>query len=134
MERSILSPEGVVKPSEPFSQAVSVSCGRLLFIAGQLAVDETGVTIGTDIKGQAEQVFHNLGVVLEQAGASFNHVVKFTTFLVNAEDVAPFCEKRRELFADLFPDRDYPTNTMVVIDQLPKEEWLVEIEAIAALP
>ena len=57
--------------------------------------------MGADIKGQAEQVFHNLGVVLEQAGASFNHVVKFTTFLVNAEDVGPFCEKRRELFAGL---------------------------------
>lgn len=134
MQRSILSPKGVVSPSEPFSQAVSVSCGRLLFIAGQLAVNEAGETVGTDIASQAEQVFHNLGVVLEQAGASFSNVVKFTTFLVDADDVGPFCEKRRELFTDYYPDRDYPVNTMVVIDQLPKSEWLVEIEAIAALP
>ena len=123
-----------MKPSEPFSQAISASFGRLLFISGQLAVNEEGVTVGTDIKSQAEQVFHNLGVVLGEAGASFSNVVKFTTFLVNAEDVAPFCEKRRELFADLFPDADYATNTMVVIDQLPKAEWLIEIEAIAVLP
>lgn len=134
MERSILSPEGIVTPAEPFSQALSVSCGRLLFIAGQLAVNEAGETVGTDVKRQAEQVFHNLGCVLEHAGASFSNVVKFTTFLVNAEDVGPFAEKRRELFSGLFPDRDYPTNTMVVVDRLPKEEWLLEIEAIAALP
>lgn len=134
MNRRIYSPEGVIKPTEPFSQAISADCGRLLFIAGQLAVDKKGVTVGADIQSQATQVFHNLGIVLEEAGASFSNVLKFTTFLVNAGDVAPFCDKRRELLAELYPNRDYPANSMVVIDQLPKSEWLVEIEAIATLP
>ena len=66
--------------------------------------------------------------------STFSSVVKFTTFLVNASDVAGFCEKRRELFAKFYPNGDFPVNTMVVVEQLPKDEWLLEIEAIATLP
>jgi len=132
--RKALNPSGVVSPSEPFSQAVVTSGGKTLYIAGQLAVDEQGVTVGSDIASQAEQVFKNLETVLEGCGGSFSNVVKFTTFLVNASDVEGFCEKRRELFAKFFPNGDFPVNTMVVVEQLPKGEWLVEIEAFATLP
>jgi len=132
--REALQPPGVEKPSQPFSQAVRTSGATTLYIAGQLAVNEAGVTVGDDIASQTQQVLENIGRVLAGCGGSFANVVKFTTFLVNAGDVAGFCEKRRELFARFYPDGAYPVNTMVVVEQLPKEEWLLEMEAIATLP
>jgi enamine deaminase RidA (YjgF/YER057c/UK114 family) len=45
-----------------------------------------------------------------------------------------FYDKRSEIYAEIYPDGRYPTNTLVVIEQLAREEWLVEIEAIAAIP
>ena len=132
-DRRTHQPEGVCKPAEPYSQAVSAS-GRLLFIAGQVSVNEQAETVGAgDMAAQVDQVFHNLGAVLESLGASFANVVKFTTFLARAEDLATFSSKRREIFSRIYADGDYPVNTMVVIDQLPNTDWLLEIEAIAAI-
>ena len=135
IERKVLRPEGIPHPSEPFSQAISVNAGRLLFVSGQLAVDENGDTVGgDDIAAQMEQVFHNLKCALSSAGATFQNVVKFTTFLVRGDDLGRFFEKRREVFSEIFPDGEFPTNTLVVVDRLPKTEWLIEVEAIASLP
>ena len=75
-----------------------------------------------------EQVFGNLGRVLEGAGAGFGDVVKFTTFLVRGEDLPGFSTKRREIFAGIYPDGGYPANTLVVIDRLPNTDWLLEVE------
>jgi enamine deaminase RidA (YjgF/YER057c/UK114 family) len=80
-----------------------------------------------------EQVFKNLGYILESAGTSFNNVAKFTTFLTRSQDLSTFYEKRAEIFADIYPDGHYPTNTLLVVEKLAREEWLIEIEAIAAV-
>ena len=132
VDRRTLQPPGVTRPAEPYSQAVSA--GGFLFVAGQVAVDEGGETVGAgDLERQMEQVFGNLGRVLEGAGAGFGDVVKFTTFLVRGEDLPGFSTKRREIFAGIYPDGGYPANSLVVIDRLPNTDWLLEVEAIAAL-
>ncbi len=83
---------------------------------------------------QMRQVFRNLEKVLASAGASFSDVVKFTTYLVRSQDIEGFMAVRKELFAKLYPKGDYPPNTLLVIDRLVPEEFLIEVEAIAASP
>jgi enamine deaminase RidA (YjgF/YER057c/UK114 family) len=135
MKLEILEPQGVTKPQGMYNHAISVSAGRLLFIAGQVAIDENNQLIGSgDFNAQMDQVFNNLGHILESADASFDSIVKFTTYLTRTRDLSAFYEKRAQIFADIYRDGRYPTNTLVVIDQLAREEWLVEIEAVAALP
>ncbi len=135
MNLEILEPHGVARPQGLYNHAISVSSGRLLFIAGQVPIDENNQLVGSgDFNAQMDQVFKNLGYILESADASFDSVVKFTTYLTRSLDLSAFYEKRAEIFADIYRDGRYPTNTLVVIDQLVREEWLVEIEAVAALP
>jgi enamine deaminase RidA (YjgF/YER057c/UK114 family) len=134
MTIEILDPQGVAKPAGLYNHAISASSGRLLFIAGQVPVDENSRSIGAgDFSAQLEQVFKNLGRILESAGTSFENIVKFTTYLTRRRDLSAFYQKRAEIFADIYPAGHYPTNTLVVIDQLAREEWLVEIEAIASI-
>jgi enamine deaminase RidA (YjgF/YER057c/UK114 family) len=134
MKLEIIESQGVAKPQGLYNHAISVIGGNLLFIAGQVAIDENNQLIGAgDLKVQMVQVFKNLGHILESAGGSFEQVVKFTTYLTRSQDMNAFYEKRAEIFDDIYPDRRYPTNTLVVIDQLAREEWLIEVEAIAAL-
>ena len=114
---------------------MSVRPGRLVFIAGQVAVDEKGDVVGRgDFQAQVRQVFHNLGAVLASAGASFEDVVQFTTFVVRSHTTEEFIAARGEIYPQIFPNASYPPNTLVFIDGLVRQEFLVEIEAIAALP
>ena len=134
MNLEILDPQGVAKPAGLYNHAISVSPGQLLFIAGQVAIDKNNQLIGEgDFNTQMEQVFKNLGCILESAGTSFENVVKFTTYLTRSRDLSAFYEKRAELFAGIYRKGRYPTNTLVVIDQLAREEWLVEVEAVASI-
>ena len=80
------------------------------------------------------QTFHNLAQVLGRSGANFRNVVEFPPYLVGSDSIQPFLEARAALFPSLYPDGDYPPNTLLVVNGLVREEFLVEIKAIAALP
>ena len=134
MTIEVIEPQRVAKPAGLYNHAISVSPGQLLFISGQVAIDENNQLVGEgDFNAQMEQVFKNLGYILESAGTSFKNVVKFTTYLTRSRDLSTFYEKRAEIFAGIYPKGRYPTNTLVVVDQLVREEWLVEVEAIASI-
>lgn len=133
--RTIINPTTVTNPLGAYSHSVMVTPGRLLFIAGQVAVDRQGDPVGVgDVQAQTRQVFDNLSNILSGAGASFSNVVEFTTYLVGRESVQPFVEARTEIFPTIYPDKDYPPNTLLIISGLVREEFLVEIKAVAALP
>lgn len=133
--RTIINPTTVTNPLGAYSHSVMVTPGRLLFIAGQVAVDRDGNPVGVgDVQAQTRQVFDNLSNILSGAGASFSNVVEFTTYLVGRESVQPFVEARTEIFPTIYPDKDYPPNTLLIISGLVREEFLVEIKAVAALP
>ena len=132
-KRTAINPPGVLPPGGEYSYAVSA--GGLLFIAGQTAFSPEGELVGEgDAAAQTRQVFKNIGRILEGAGASFNDVVEFTTYLVGVESVGPFLETRRELFPTLYPNGDYPTNTLLNIESLAGSKALVEIKTVAVLP
>ncbi len=125
----MLQPEGLGRPVGMYSHASRV--GRLLFVAGQLAVDTEGNVVGVgDFEIQMRQVFRNLGAAL--GGAGFGSVAKLTTYLTRADDIEDFYRVRRELFAELYPEGGYPPNTLLVVDRLVFPDCLIEIEAVAA--
>ena len=135
IERTVIKPKGVTLPLGMYSHAISVRPGRLLFIAGQVSVDESGNLVGgQEIAAQVRQVFHNLELVLAGSGATFENVVQFTTYLVSPRDVQGYLDARLDIYKRVFPAEEFPTNTLLVIDQLVRPEFLIEVEAIAALP
>lgn len=126
-------PEGLPEPLGHYSHVAVVP--GLLFVAGQVAVDEAGATVGrSDFEAQMRQVYRNLERALASEGAGFEDVAKFTTFLARGEDIEAFYAVRRDLYPGLFPGGRYPPNTLVVVDRLVREEFLIEVEAVAGLP
>jgi reactive intermediate/imine deaminase len=116
-----------VPSTSELSQAVRV--GNLVFCSGQIGVGADGEIIdANDIRAQIVQAFTNLKTVLENAGASLEHVVKITSFLVNQADRGVLVEVRRQFFKP-----PYPASTLVVVKSLARPEYLYEIEAIAII-
>jgi enamine deaminase RidA (YjgF/YER057c/UK114 family) len=135
MGRKVLAPTRDGKPIGMYSAGFAVDPARLVFVAGQVAMDAEGRVVGQgDLKAQAAQVYRNLTAILAEAGCTLRDVVKFTTFLVRHEDWAPFAEWRRAEYPKLFPDGVYPANTGVVVVELARPELLLEVEAIAVRP
>lgn len=129
----MLQPEGLPAPLGQYSHVSRVRSEQLVFVAGQVAVDERGEVVGEgDFDAQVSQVFHNLERALSGAGATLGSVMKFTTYLTRVEDLEDFRRIRRELFAELYPEGGYPANTLVVVTRLVSPAFLVEIEAVAA--
>ena len=134
LQRTTVNTSQAPQPIGAYSQAVRVKAGELVFLAGQVGLDADGNLAGEDVESQTRQVFANLGKVLEAVGASFSNVVEFTTYLVGKESIQPFIQTRTEVFPGIFPDGNYPPNTLLVIDGLVRPEFLVEVKAVAALP
>jgi len=87
-KRTIVNTDKAPQPVGAYSQAVRTGPGELLFLAGQVAVDNDGNPVGRgDMVAQTIQVFKNLGGVLDSVGASFSNVVEFTTYVVGRESV-----------------------------------------------
>ena len=109
----------------PYSQAVIT--GNLLFSSGQIALDpETGVVVGETIEEQTEQVMKNLGAILEEAGLSYDNVVKTVCFLDDMGDFAAF----NEIYGKYFTNK--PARSCVAVETLPKGV-LCEVEVIAEI-
>lgn len=108
----------------------AAKAGGFVFVAGQVAQDAEGTLVGRgDIEAQAVQVFENLKVVLASAGATFEDVVKMTTYTTNVAYRPKIAEIRARYFKTYFPP-----NTFVVVASLATPEYLLEIEAVAACP
>jgi enamine deaminase RidA (YjgF/YER057c/UK114 family) len=135
IQRTVFNPPAAPQPLGAYHLAAQVSPGKLLFVAGQVAMDSGGQVVGPgDVAAQTRQVFQNIGQILEGAGANFSNVVEFTSYVVGRDSIQKFIEARTQVFPEIFPDNDYPPNTLLVVDGLVREELLVEIKAVAALP
>ena len=111
-----------------YSHIVEVRGGRTLYIAGQLALDREGNLVGRgDFRAQVQQVFENLKARLEEGRATFNNVVKFNYYITDASDL----QALREVRDSFINTENPPASTLVVVKQLVREEYLVEVEAIA---
>ena len=128
----ILNPDSLGKPLGQYSQITRVKASEFLFIAGQVGAGKDGAT-PTDFDAQCVQAFANIGAALASQGAGFSNIVEFTTYLVHSQDIPRFVAYRTREFPKLFSGGAYPPNTLLMIDRLVREEFLIEVSAVAAL-
>jgi len=128
----ILNPDALGKPLGQYSQVTRVKASEFLFIAGQVGVSKDG-KVGADFDAQCDQLFANLGAALSSQGAGFANVVEFTTYMVHSQNIAKFMAWRTREFPRLFADGNYPPNTLLIVDRLVQEPFLIEVSAVAAL-
>jgi enamine deaminase RidA (YjgF/YER057c/UK114 family) len=133
-EIKVYNPEALGRPLGQYSQVTRVKATEFLFIAGQLSTDRTGKIVGEgDFDAQCVQVFANVETALKSAGAGWGNVVQFTTYLVHSQDIPKLMQFRLREFPTLFASGAYPPNTLLMVDRLVQEAFLVEVQAIAAL-
>lgn len=109
------------------SQAVQVD--ETIYVSGQGAFDPEGNLVGSgDMAAQARQVFANVRVVLEEAGATMNDIVKITCYITDSSKYNDYTAVR----AETFPDH-VPASSTVVVADLVLPGMLVEVEAIACV-
>ena len=122
------APAGMA-PANGYSHAVAAS-GRLVAVAGQVAMDEHGELVGEgDAAAQAEQAFENLGLALAAAGAEFTDVVKLGIFVTDIS-ILPTIREVRDRHVDV--ERP-PASTAVQVVALFRPGYLLEIEAFAVV-
>ena len=126
-----LNPEGLQQP-RGYSHVVVVKGGRTVYVAGQVALDAKGELVGKgDLKAQATQVFENLRTALRAAGADFDHVVKLNTYVVNYRPA--MLDTLRAVRGSFMGEVAVPASTLVGVQALAREGFLIEIEAVAVV-
>jgi enamine deaminase RidA (YjgF/YER057c/UK114 family) len=124
------SPAGAHKPFAHYSHVViAQGASKLVFCAGQVAADPTGKVLPPDdFAAQTKMVMENLRLALADGGAALKDVVKVTIFICNPHDVP----KARAILQEYFGDNP-PASTLCVLRGLANPNFLLEIEAIAAV-
>lgn len=124
---TIAPPE--VKPVANYKLGARMEGGRLLYISGQVAWDASGNIVGKgDVRAQTRQTLQNLRGVLQAAGGDLKDLMKITTYVTRAEDVAAVAAARAEVFQG-----ELPASTLIVVKSLFHPDFLVEIEGVAAI-
>src|SRR5262245_58741567 len=130
----IVNPDTLGKPLGQYSHMTRVKASEFLFIAGQLATDRNSKIVGADdFDAQCVQTFANIEAALTSQGATWGNVVEFTTYLVHSQDIPKFMKFRLREFPKMFPTGAYPPNTLLMIDRLVGEAFLIEVKVVAAL-
>jgi enamine deaminase RidA (YjgF/YER057c/UK114 family) len=115
-----------INPGPGYTHVVAVNAGntKTIYISGQVGE-------GVNLEAQLRSSFANLKQQLADAGASFKDVVKMTTYIVkyNESDLDTF----RKIRGEILGDKEMPANTLVGVYSLYKDEFLVELEAVAVI-
>jgi enamine deaminase RidA (YjgF/YER057c/UK114 family) len=124
------NPKGLSKPPG-YTHVVEVTGpARVVYLAGQLGIDETGQLVSREFRDQAVQVFENLKAALDSIGARFQDVVKLNNYLASPDDLPVFREVR-----DRYLDyAEKPASTTLAVAGFARPGALLETEAIVALP
>jgi enamine deaminase RidA (YjgF/YER057c/UK114 family) len=122
----IYNVDALGKPVGPYSHVARVKSAETLYIAGMLAAGES-------FEAQCAAVYAQIEKALQSAGAGWGNVVQFTTFLVHSQDTAKFYRWREREYPKMFADGKYPPNTLLIIDRLVQEQFLIEIQTVAVI-
>lgn len=124
-----INPEGLAEP-EGYTQVVVAQATKRVYVAGQVGVGTDHVVVGADLTSQTAQAFANVGIALDAAGAGWEHVVKWTGYIVDLDEA-----KMGEFFAGIGQAVERgltPTAaTLIGVQALYQPDLLIEIEAIA---
>ena len=127
MNRQEFMVEGLAPPISHYCDAVRF--GDLLFISGVPPTDAKGHVVGgEDVAEQTRQVFRNMKLVLDAAGASFADILKVTVYLLDVDDRAKINPVRKEYFGAA-----RPASTLIGVSELAIPGMKVEIEAVVGL-
>ena len=132
MSKEFFSP-ATLPPPVGYSHVAKVNKGTMIYLAGQVSSDASGKLVGEgNFEAQAEQVFRNIGIGLETAGAGMADIVKLNVYIVAEVDQADVPKLRaiRDRHVDTAKP---PASTLVFVTRLARPGWLIEIEAIAAI-
>lgn len=122
-----LTPATIRSPFAKYSHAVEVPAGkRLVFCSGQLGIGLDD-RIPDDAAAQAELCFANIAAVLAAAGLTLRHVIRINAFVSDRSHLRPYMDVRDRLF-----DHPAPASTLMIVSGFAREEFKVEVEAIAA--
>lgn len=114
-----------------YTHVVEITQGRTVFIAGQVALDQSGKIVGPqDFQAQTQQVFENLKAALAAVGTDFTAVVKLNMYVVDISQLPILREVRDRYVNTINP----PASTLIEVRRLAREEFLLEIEAVAHMP
>ena len=108
-----------------------VKDGKTVYVAGQLARDGEGKTVGVgDFSAQAEQVFNNVRGALESVGSNMNAIMKMNVFMTHREDIPAY----RVIRPKFVPDDALPVSTLILCSGLADPDFRIEVEVIATIP
>ncbi len=126
-EIRIQNVDALGKPVGPYSHIARVKgAAETLYIAGMISP-------GADFDAQCSGVYRQIETALKSAGAGWGNVVQLTTYLVHSQDIPKFYAWREREYPKLFADGKYPPNTLLIIDRLVQEQFLIEVQTIAAI-
>ena len=132
MTKEIYSP-ATLPPPVGYSHIAKVNKGTLIYLAGQVSSDPSGKLVGEgNFEAQAEQVFRNVKIAVEAAGATMADIVKLNIYLVAevGQDEVPKMRAVRDRYVN---KQKPPASTLVVVSRLARPGWLIEVEAVAAI-
>jgi enamine deaminase RidA (YjgF/YER057c/UK114 family) len=134
MAITLVNPSGLPK-IDVYKQVSIASGAKLVFIAGQVAWDAEGITVGEgDLAAQVEQCYLNIGTALAEVGGSFDDVAKLTFYVVDWHpDKMPYLLEGISRAAKKLGVTPAPPATLLGIAALDVPGHLVEIEATAIL-
>jgi len=124
-----LNPEGLNKPAG-YTHVVVTEPRKLVYVSGQVAWDANGEIVGKgDLRVQATKALENLKIALAAAGATIEDLVKVNYYVVNLKpDQLPIL---REVRTKYFSAEHPPASTLVGVTALAREDFMIEIEAVA---
>jgi enamine deaminase RidA (YjgF/YER057c/UK114 family) len=124
-----LTPASIRPPFAKYSHGVEVSEGmRLVLCSGQLGIGpDDAIPAGTE--AQARLCFANIEAILTEAGMTLDNIVRINAYVTGREHLKPYMAVRDELFSV-----PAPASTLMIVSGFAREEFTVEIEAVAAAP
>ncbi len=120
-------------PPRGFSHAVVAPPGRIVFLAGQTALDAEGRLVGHGVVEQFELALGNLLTALRAAGGEPQHLATLTVYAVDLADYRANAREIGTVWRRLV-GTDYPAMAGIGVARLWDDEALVEVQGIAALP
>jgi enamine deaminase RidA (YjgF/YER057c/UK114 family) len=127
-----LLPQGWPRP-KGYSNGVTTSGGRLVFVAGMIGWDESEQLVSDDFGDQFRQVLVNTLAVLREAGAGPEHITRMTWFVTSRDEYTAALPALGRWWRELM-GRNYPTMSVVIVAGLVEPRAKVEIESTAVVP
>lgn len=129
MATEVIKPEGFADTTKrSYSQARIDN--SVLYLSGLVGRDVGHEPVGPDITSQSVKIFENLTEILDEVGLTLDDVPKVTTYLVNAQKDY---DEYKQVWSDYFTDEPYPCHTLIGVEELARDSYLVEIDVNISL-